>query len=31
MALEDEQEAAGISEVVNIADRGAEGGAGRRR
>ncbi|KAI9926735.1 hypothetical protein ASPWEDRAFT_164928 [Aspergillus wentii DTO 134E9] len=33
MALEDEQEAAGIGEVVSIADRGdnAGGGAGRRR
>ncbi len=31
MALEDEQEAAGIGEVVNIGDRAAEGGAGRRR
>jgi hypothetical protein len=34
-ALEDEQEAAGISEVVSLADRGGEGGvggaAGRRR
>lgn len=33
-ALEDEQEAAGISEVVSLAERGAgtgEGGAGRRR
>lgn len=31
-ALEDEQEEAGIGEVVNIADRGDEkGGAGRRR
>lgn len=32
MALEDEQEAAGIGEVVSIADRGDNvGGAGRRR
>jgi hypothetical protein len=32
MALEDEQEAAGIGEVVSIADRGENaGGAGRRR
>ena len=31
MALEDEQEAAGIGEVVNIGDRAAESGAGRRR
>ncbi|KAL1847920.1 Kelch repeat-containing protein 3 [Paecilomyces lecythidis] len=32
MALEDEQEAAGIGEVVSIADRGdTAGGAGRRR
>ena len=31
MALEDEQEAAGIGEVVNISDRNAEAGAGRRR
>lgn len=32
MALEDEQEAAGIGEVVNMADRGDNvGGAGRRR
>ena len=35
MALEDEQEASGIGEVVNMADRGAggnaAGGAGRRR
>lgn len=31
MALEDEQEAAGIGEVVNIADRAADSGAGRRR
>lgn len=32
MALEDEQDAAGIGEVVNIADRGDNvGGAGRRR
>lgn len=31
MALEDEQEAAGIGEVVNISDRNAEPGAGRRR
>lgn len=32
MALEDEQEQAGIGEVVNIADRGDNvGGAGRRR
>lgn len=31
MALEDEQEAAGIGEVVNIADRQAETGAARRR
>jgi Domain of unknown function (DUF4110) len=30
-ALEDEQEAAGIGEVVSIADRSAEGGGGRRR
>ena len=30
-ALEDEQEEAGIGEVVNIAQRGAEMGAGRRR
>lgn len=32
-ALEDEQEAAGIGEVVSLADRGeaATGGAGRRR
>lgn len=30
-ALEDEQEAAGISEVVSLAERGGEGGAGRRR
>jgi hypothetical protein len=29
--LEDEQEAAGIGEVVSIADRSAEGGGGRRR
>lgn len=29
--LEDEQEEAGIGEVVSIADRGAEGGGGRRR
>ena len=31
MALEDEQEAAGIGEVVNISERTADGGAGRRR
>ena len=31
MVLEDEQEAAGIGEVVNISDRNAEPGAGRRR
>ena len=32
MALEDEQEEAGIGEVVSIADRGENvGGAGRRR
>lgn len=31
MALEDEQEAAGIGEVVNMADRQAEGGGARRR
>ena len=31
MALEDEQEAAGIGEVVNMADRTADAGAGRRR
>ena len=30
-ALEDEQEEAGIGEVVSIADRGAETGGGRRR
>jgi N-acetylneuraminic acid mutarotase len=30
-ALEDEQEAAGIGEVVSIADRGADSGGGRRR
>ncbi len=30
-ALEDEQEEAGIGEVVSIADRAAEGGGGRRR
>ncbi|KAH9819371.1 hypothetical protein Tdes44962_MAKER05209 [Teratosphaeria destructans] len=30
-ALEDEQEAAGISEVVALDQRGGEGGAGRRR
>jgi N-acetylneuraminic acid mutarotase len=30
-AMEDEQEAAGISEVVSLADRGQEVGAGRRR
>ncbi|KAK4497396.1 hypothetical protein PRZ48_011847 [Zasmidium cellare] len=30
-ALEDEQEAAGISEVVSLAERGGEGGAPRRR
>jgi Domain of unknown function (DUF4110)/Galactose oxidase, central domain len=30
-ALEDEQEAAGIGEVVSIADRSAESGGGRRR
>jgi hypothetical protein len=30
MALEDEQEAAGIGEVVNIADRAADSGARRR-
>ncbi|KXT16018.1 hypothetical protein AC579_7110 [Pseudocercospora musae] len=30
-ALEDEQEAAGISEVVSLAERGDTGGAGRRR
>lgn len=30
-ALEDEQEAAGISEVVSLADRGQEVGSGRRR
>ena len=31
-ALEDEQEAAGIGEVVSLTERGgAEGGAGRRR
>ena len=29
--LEDEQEAAGIGEVVSITDRGAESGAGKRR
>jgi N-acetylneuraminic acid mutarotase len=29
--LEDEQEAAGISEVVSLADRGQDAGAGRRR
>jgi len=29
--LEDEQEAAGIGEVVSMADRGTEAGAGRRR
>lgn len=29
--LEDEQEAAGIGEVISIADRAADGGAGRRR
>jgi hypothetical protein len=28
MALEDEQEAAGIGEVVSLADRGETGGAG---
>ena len=31
MALEDEQEAAGIGEVVNMSDRQVESGAGRRR
>lgn len=31
MALEDEQEAQGIGEVVNIGDRGADAGVGRRR
>ncbi|KPI45749.1 Kelch repeat-containing protein 3 [Cyphellophora attinorum] len=31
MALEDEQEAAGIGEVVNLADRQQDAGAGRRR
>ncbi|OKL55688.1 hypothetical protein UA08_09006 [Talaromyces atroroseus] len=31
MALEDEQEAAGIGEVVSMTDRGEGGGAGRRR
>lgn len=31
MALEDEQEAAGIGEVFNIADRTADAGGGRRR
>ncbi|KAF7191628.1 Kelch repeat-containing protein 3 [Pseudocercospora fuligena] len=30
-ALEDEQEAAGVSEVVSLAERGDTGGAGRRR
>ena len=30
-ALEDEQEAAGIGEVVSLADRGGEGTGGRRR
>jgi N-acetylneuraminic acid mutarotase len=30
-ALEDEQEAAGIGEVVTLADRGESGGVGRRR
>lgn len=30
-ALEDEQEEAGIGEVISIAERGAESGAGRRR
>jgi Domain of unknown function (DUF4110)/Galactose oxidase, central domain len=30
-ALEDEQEEAGIGEVISITDRGAEGGGGRRR
>lgn len=30
-AIEDEQEAAGISEVVSLAERGGEGGAPRRR
>lgn len=29
--LEDEQEEAGIGEVISMADRGTEGGAGRRR
>ena len=31
MALEDEQEAAGIGEVVNISERTTDSGAGRRR
>jgi hypothetical protein len=31
MVLEDEQEAAGIGEVMNMSDRPAEGGAARRR
>jgi hypothetical protein len=30
-ALEDEQEAAGISEVVSLEQRGGDGASGRRR
>ena len=30
-ALEDEQEAAGIGEVVSMSDRADDGGTGRRR